>query len=176
MFHKFNTMPSFKKQPTRAEKIRQMRQIQALRIDHHRERKDLVADPYNILKLLNHVFVDAKLNHNIDQRQMLFLFFIFDLELFSVEWAIRAFGYTGRQDNFMDMTLQPMVEGGHVVKYCPAQDKDLIVIMERNNKQTARYKISGAGRKVVKKYLDKLHGRKPILVDEKTHFRMFLEE
>ena len=68
-----------------------------------------------------------------------------------------------------------MVDGGHLKQYSPAQDYDLPIISARNNKQTARFNISIAGRRVVKRYLDKIHGRIPIMVDEKTHFRMFLE-
>jgi hypothetical protein len=168
-------MPSYRKKPSRSEKLRRMAELQAKRIDEHRERKDLVHDQYNILKLLNHVFIDAKNSYNIDQRQLMFLFFVYDLEIFSIRYTMCAFGYTGRFDNFMDMVVQPMVDGGHLKQYSPAQDYDLPIISARNNKQTARFNISIAGRRVVKRYLDKIHGRIPIMVDEKTHFRMFLE-
>jgi hypothetical protein len=168
-------MPSYRKKPSRSEKLRRMAELQAKRIDEHRERKDLVHDQYNILKLLNHVFIDAKNSYNIDQRQLMFLFFVYDLEIFSIRYTMSAFGYTGRFDNFMDMVVQPMVDGGHLKQYSPAQDYDLPIINARNNKQTARFNISIAGRRVVKRYLDKIHGRIPIMVDEKTHFRMFLE-
>lgn len=168
-------MPSYRKKPSRSEKLRRMAELQAKRIDEHRSRKDLVNDPYNILKLLNHVFIDAKANYNIDQRQLMFLFFVYDLEIFSIRYTMSAFGYIGRFDNFMDMVVQPMVEGGHLKQYSPAQDYDLPIINARNNKQTARFNISIAGRRVVKRYLDKIHGKIPIMVDEKTHFRMFLE-
>jgi hypothetical protein len=167
-------MPSYKKKPTRSEKLRMMEKVQAKRIDDYRVHKHLKADPYNILKLLNHVLIDAKHNYNIDTRELCFLLFIYDLEMFSLEYILPTFGYTGRQDNFVDITLYPLIQGGYVRKYSPAQDTDLPIIMARNNKQTTRYCITVSGRKLVKRYLDKLHGRESILVDEKTHFRMFL--
>ena len=169
-------MPSYRKKPSRSEKLRRMAELQAKRIDEYRERKDLVNDPYNILKLLNHVFIDAKHIYNIDQRQLMFLFFIYDLEIFSIRYAMSAFGHVGRMDNFMDMVVQPMVDGGHIKQYSPAQDYDLPIISARNNKHTARFNITVKGRQVVKRYLDKIHGKLPILVDERTHFRMFLEK
>ena len=62
----------------------------------------------NYLKLLYHVLLDAEYNHNISQKQLMMLFYCYDLEFFTLSYAQKNYNITSKKHDFYKRIFQPL--------------------------------------------------------------------
>jgi hypothetical protein len=117
----------------------------------------------NYLKLLYHVLLDAEYNHNISQKQLMMLFYCYDLEFFTLSYAQKNYNITSKKHDFYKRIFQPLHKAGLIYKYFEEQQAGLPKEIQSNYE--ARWALTNRARNIVTAYYKKIEGRMPIFID-----------
>lgn len=123
------------------------------------EKKHLHA---NHLKNLHYMYLDAKQNSDLGKAELDFLFFIYDLEFWTIKYVADAMGKSATK--LAERTIYPLANRGwiykHFDKLTPSQTmEDHFFREETKMNYRVRYAITQKGRLLVARLYNKMDGK-----------------
>jgi len=121
----------------------------------------------NFLKNISLVYRDLRQNNQLTKTDLDILFFIYDLEFFTIDYICKKLKRSIAQMKKADKGIYPLVKKGYIYKHfdklTPSQTiEDHIFRDETKFNYRVRYALSQKGRLLVQRIYRKLEGTEPI--------------
>lgn len=115
----------------------------------------------NGLKNLHKLYIDAKQNYNLGKAEVEFLFFVYDLEFWTLRYVAEAMGKSKKK--LSDRVVYPLMREGYIYKHfdklTPSNTmEDHYFRDETKMNYRVRYALSQKGRLLVARYYRKMRG------------------
>lgn len=116
----------------------------------------------NYLKLWHPTMRDMASNYDVNESQMRFMMFAYDLEFWTRDWIADHYG--NKKWGLSKTIIYPLVNKGHIYKhfdrYTPNHEKnDHLFREELGDNYRIRYALTQKGRNLVARFYNKMQGQ-----------------